>query len=243
MHRARKHAVAIAACAIALASSGRALAFHAGDVFDKAPGAGGGGGIFYTGIGSERGWTCAACHTDAPGTIVMRVESDPPALFQSLRYVPGQAYAIKATMVGEHEGLDSPRSNYNAIALAIVDANDAAAGSITGYAAEEFYASGDATIASKGQKVGETSWTFTWHAPDGDIGPVAMHLAAVDGNGANSGANGTLTDPWGDDVFVGALRLEGTSAPAASQQGLGLGGIATGVLWMARRTKKRRDAR
>jgi hypothetical protein len=214
-----------------------ALAFHAGDVFDKPPGAGGGGGIFYAGIPAERGWTCAACHAEAPGTIGVELDSDPRALFDTGSYEPGQAYTITAKLLGEHEGLTSPQSNFNSLVLTIIDGSGQPAGSIAGYAAEEFYASGPTTIASAGQQVGETSWTITWHAPAPSVGPVSIHLAAVDGNGANSGPNGTLTDPWGDDVFIGTLSLD--APPAVSQQGFGLGALAAMFPWVLRRARRR----
>ena len=236
MRRARKHAVAVGFAAMLVA--GPALAFHAGDVFDKPPGAGGGGGTFYLGVPSERGWTCAGCHTDAPGTIRVELDSSPRSLFDSGAYVPGQAYAITAKLIGEHEGLDAPLANFNAIGVAVVDSGGDPAGSIAGYAAEDFYASGPATIVSAGQALGATSWTFTWRAPATATGRVAIHVAAVDGNGANGGPNGTLTDPWGDDVFVGALSLD---PPAGTnQQGLGIGAAALAIPWALRRVRRRR---
>ena len=64
--------------ACALAFSGDALAFHAGSVFDKPAGAGGGGGIFYVGSATERGWNCTACHTEPAGKIRVTLTSDPP---------------------------------------------------------------------------------------------------------------------------------------------------------------------
>jgi hypothetical protein len=241
MHRAGKRAVAAAACALATLAPASALAFHAGDVFDKPPGAGGGGSIFYIGVPSERGWTCAACHTDAPGTIRLELDSNPTDLFDASTYAPGQAYALTATLLGEHEGLDSPLANFNSLGVSVVDATGQPAGSLSA-SADDFYASGPATIMSSGTRVGATSWAFTWHAPPTSVGPVSIHLAAVDGNGANSGPNGTLTDPWGDDVFVGSLAIDG---PAASgQQTLGFAAAGPLLMWMVRRARReRRNAR
>jgi hypothetical protein len=236
MRRARKHAVAVAIAALATLAPASAWAFHAGDVFDKPPGAGGGGGIFYIGVPSERGWTCAGCHTDAPGTIRIELDSNPRSLFDSGSYAPGQAYAISAKLIGEHEGLNSPLANFNSLGVEVVDAKGNPAGTIAGYAAEDFYASGPATIMSAGQRIGATSWTFTWHAPPTTAGRLSIHVAAVDGNGANSGPNGTLTDPWGDDVFVGALSLDPPAAP--SQQSVGLGVVGLMIPWALRRVRR-----
>jgi hypothetical protein len=64
------------------------------------------------------------------------------------------------------------------------------------------------TIVSAGQKPNLTSWTFQYTAPDPAVGPVTLYLAAVDGNGANSPPTKTLTDPFGDDVFVATVTLQ-----------------------------------
>jgi hypothetical protein len=240
MRRAGKHAVAAAACALAMLAPASALAFHAGDVYDKPPGAGGGGGTFYAGVAPERGWTCAACHTNAPGTIRVELDSNPRDLFDSSSYLPGQAYAIDATLIGEHEGLGSPQANFNSITVTVIDENGQPAGSLS--ASDDFYASGVATIASAGQRVGATKWSFTWHSPPSSVGPVSIHVACVDGNGANGGPNGTLTDPWGDDVFVGSLDLAGPTAPA--QQGFGFAAVGLTVTWAFRRLRgARREKR
>jgi hypothetical protein len=183
-----------------------AAAFHAGNVFDKPPGAGGGGGVFYAGAPRERGWSCAACHLGAEGAIKISLTADPPDLLQSLRYEPGRKYALRATMIGEHLGAGA--ANFNSIVVVIVGADGTPSGEISGYAADEIYNGGATTIASAGQKPGETAWSFTWTAPAEGAGAATVHIAAVDGNGANGEGGGTLTDPWGDDVFVGALTLE-----------------------------------
>jgi hypothetical protein len=124
-------------------------------------------------------------------------------------------------MLHEWAGLQNPQANYNAIALAVVDAGGQAAGSIAGYAADELYESGPATIVTAGQHPGRTSWSFTWTAPQAGTGTVAIHLAAVDGNGAG-GTVGTLTDPWGDDVFVGTLTIDDASLALRTPPGTSL---------------------
>lgn len=207
MHRAWKRFVGAAALVAALAAPSAASAFHVGSLFDKAPGAGGGGGIFYTGAPLEHGWNCSFCHQDAPGKIRVRLAVEPTDLFQSFRYVPGQTYTFTATLEGETKGQSSPLSNYNTIAVAITDTKGISAGSIGGFAPEDFYAGGPTTIASAGQKVGVTAWTFQYTAPEASAGEVRLHLAAVDGNGANSPPTKTLTDPFGDDVFIATVKL------------------------------------
>ena len=69
MRRARQRFVALAVAVITWLVAGSALAFHAGNLFDVPPGGGGGGGLFYTGSPREHGWTCGACHIDAPGRV------------------------------------------------------------------------------------------------------------------------------------------------------------------------------
>lgn len=191
-----------------------AFAFHTGATFDKPAGAGGGGGVFYTGLARERRWNCAACHEDAPGTMRVRLTVVPSDLFVGFKYQPGTTYAFTATMENESVGRQSARANYNSIALSAATASGAPAGDFSGYAAEDFYA-GPATIVSAGQKVGLTSWTFSWTAPDPGAGTVTLHLASVDGNAAGQASDATLTDPFGDDVFVARVELKELGASSA----------------------------
>jgi hypothetical protein len=236
MRRARKRSVTLAAIAVLLALFGwapAARAFHAGNVFDKPAGAGGGGGLFYTGAAKEHGWDCTACHTDSEGKIKLSITSDPPDLLRSFRYEPGKTYAIDATLVGEHLGAGP--SNFNAIAVAFLDPSGAPAGEISGYAADELYNGGPSTIVSAGQHPGVSKWSFKWTAPT--TGQVKLHMAAVDGNGANGEGGGTLTDPFGDDVFVGSLAFDGPTTSRRSRAfdpSLALFGVAC-VLGIRRR--------
>src|SRR6185295_8393076 len=107
------------------------------------------------------------------------------------------------------------KSNYNSVAIAIVDAKGVGIGALSGFAAEDLYVSANQTIVSAGSKPGATSWTFDWTPPADGAGAVTFYLAAVDGNGAGR-PNETLTDPFGDDVFVGTVALQqgGTAAMA-----------------------------
>lgn len=212
MHRARKQSLIILV-ALALSLIPRAAAaFHVGKTFQDPPGAGGGGGIYYLGTPLERGWNCSMCHVEAAGRIRVQLEVDPPELFSSFRYAPAASYTFKVRLVDEHRGLSSPLSNYNGLALAFTDPAGIYVGSLSGFDPNVFF-NGNGVIATSGTNPGESNWTFTWTAPEG--GPVTLYLGAVDGNGAESGASATLTDPFGDDVFMATVQLD--AGPTASR--------------------------
>ena len=215
MHRARKRPVAAAApfASLLAALAGLAVfacaplawAFHAGSTFDKPPGAGGADGIYYVGSPLERGWKCTLCHLNPPSKISLHI--DQPELFSggNFQYTPGQVYKFDVDLVGEHLGLSSTHSNYNSLVVQILDENQAPAGAML-YAESEFYSGyAPTTIASANNsatQVGVTHWTFRWIAPaatagldGGPPGKVTIYFAAVDGNGADIGPKGTLTDP------------------------------------------------
>ncbi len=216
MRGAGKRLVAAAAAATVLLVAGPALAFHAGNLFDTQPGGGGGGGLFYTGSPREHGWTCAACHIEAPLLARVSVASDPPELMAERRYLPGQSYRLTFKLLNESRGLASPLSNYNSIVLTALDPGRRAAGSFSGYAASEYYARGTAILASAGRTPNEIEWSFDWTAPAASTGHVGLYVAVVDGNGANSTATTTLTDPFGDDLALGQFSFgEGGTTPAA----------------------------
>jgi hypothetical protein len=198
------HRAGLGSIALVIALSSGAQAFHAGSQFDKPAGAGGGGGLFYTGAPREKKWSCVACHIDAPQTIRLGFKSMPEALLTGGVYVPKQAYALQASLIGEHEGLASPQSNYNSLAIVAVDSKGDVAGKFSGYAPEDFYDGGTALV-SAGKKVGVTIWSFTWTAPPAMTGKVTFYVCIVDGNGANSAPGVTLTDPFGDDVVCGSV--------------------------------------
>lgn len=224
MHRAwlrsvtRLAALAVLLCAVVgaggLLTPGRALAFHSGAQFDDLPGKGGGGGLFYTGAPSDKGWTCTACHIGAEGKISIQLGSTPTALLQNGVYTPGQAYALTVSLRGEHLGLASGRSNFNGFALTARDSQNRPAGNISGYAPEDFYQANASTIITAGKVVGTTAWKFTWTAPSAGTGAVTFYIAMVDGNGASSPPTVTLTDPFGDDVAVGQVTLKDGSSSA-----------------------------
>jgi hypothetical protein len=196
--------------------------FHAGAVYDKPPGAGGGGGIFYTGADREHRWDCSACHRDAAGQIRITVTVQPSVLTDTGRYTPGQRYHMIVKLEGEHLGMQSETANYNGFALGVFDQSGKQAGLISGYAPDEIYAGGDAIVANAGQKPAETQWEFDWNAPAAGTGRVTLSVGGVDGNGGGV-MGGTQTDPWGDDVFIGGLTFDDGSMAARSH----------GLVWAA----------
>jgi hypothetical protein len=206
---------ALAALAIA-AMPAVAHAYHNGAVFDRAPGAGGGGGLFYTGSTRDRGWDCSACHTDPRAQLDVEVTSQPPELIAEQRFRPGTAYAITVELTDPTRqlGLTSTRSNYNGIAASVLDEDSVAAGMINGFDPGRFYLRGSAILASDSTVINETSWTFTWTAPMTSTGALTLDIAVVDGNGANAGGTSTLTDPDGDDVAVRTYVVRDTAASA-----------------------------
>jgi len=208
MHRAWKPAL----IAILLAPS-PALAFHAGSDMDKVPGAGGGGGLTYVGVPTEHGLTCAACHTDAPGKIAINLNDSTNSLFSNFTYEVGKSYPLTATLSGDTTKID----HFDSIAVSIVDDQGKAVGTISGFGADDFYQAANGSILSAGKKWNVTTWTFTWTAPDAQVGRVHLHVASVAGNAA--GVPGlTISDPFGDDVFVGTLDLDPAGATASRDE-------------------------
>ena len=85
-------------CALATA----AHAFPTGIQFDGDPlTSDGGGGIAFTGATRFAGHTCAVCHTNAPGTIGLRLEADHPELFTD-GWVANMQYQMRVVMLNEH---------------------------------------------------------------------------------------------------------------------------------------------
>lgn len=232
MHRAWKQSLIAAAATATLALvAPAARAYHTATTFDQPAGAGGGGGIFYTGAPSERGWNCTACHVEPAGEIRLLLSSEPAELVDQLRYTPGADYQITVTMSGEHRGQGSPRSNFNSFALSSRDGADRPTGRISGFAAEDAFINGTSTVVTGGQSTGVTEWTFTWTAPDPGTGTVSFYVAGVDGNGANSPPDQTLTDPFDDDVYVTSFSVdEGGNARLGASVALLVAGLAMAAL-------------
>jgi hypothetical protein len=66
-----------------------------------------------------------------------------------------------------------------------------------------------------------------------------MHIAAVDGNGADAGAGKTLTDPLHDDVFVSAVAFAETPMGRRNPTGTGAIACAMGLVLAVGSTKRR----
>lgn len=218
----RQHLVT-AALVLAAALPSVAHAYHSGALFDRAPGAGGAGGLFYTGSTRDRGWDCSACHTDPRGQLAIDVVSEPAELIEEQRFRPNTAYTITVALrdPARQLGLLATRSNYNTMAVSFLDDQSIAAGMINGFDPGRFYLRGSAILASDTTVINETSWSFTWTAPAARSGAVTIDLAVVDGNGANAAGTSTLTDPDGDDV---AVRTYVVSDPAAAARRTTRGG-------------------
>lgn len=203
---------ALVALAALTALAPAALAFKAGRDFAKPASAGGGGDILFTGAPVYRRWNCTACHRDAPGKIRIHLASEPPSLVQSRRYVPGAAYKVTIDMLGEHRGLGSAL-NTNGMAMTAANDKDEAAGTISGYAADELRAgNNEAEVVTEGLYEKRTSWSFTWTAPPAGAGPATFYIALVDGDGASTTKERT-SDPLHDDVAVGAIRFAPDGTP------------------------------
>ena len=206
MHRAWQHALSVGVVA-AFAAPFTAAAFHAGATYDLAPGAGGGGGFFYSGAPSDKGWTCAACHLNAPQMAVVGLAAEPLNLLIDQRYTPGQTYDLTVALIDEHRGQASPLSNFNGFVLTSVDDQGRPAGVLGGGRPGQLYRRDDHIIASAGLVAGETSWTLRWTAPAAGRGDVSFFIAVVDGDGGAGAATETVTDPFGDDVATMHVKI------------------------------------
>jgi uncharacterized protein (TIGR03382 family) len=90
---------------------------------------------------------------------------------------------------------------------------------------------GEELVVARGElSSGATRWTFDWTAPPAGSGPLRLHLAGVDGDGAGDRL-GRTGDPFGDDVFVAALDLteSGTAQEEAVMTGCSTTGSSSGV--------------
>jgi len=205
MRRAWQQLVVAALCLLPVG----ALGYHTGAYFDKAPGAGGGGGLFYTGSPRERGWDCAACHTDPPGKIRAQITSEPAELFARGRYVPGETYDIHVEIVREKFGRSSGISNHNGMAVSIIDNALLPAGRVGGFGAGIFYQRGDNILATEGLEANVTAWDFSWTAPDTeDQGTISFYFGVVDGDGAQTPPDVNTTNPYDDDVYMEVYRAD-----------------------------------
>jgi hypothetical protein len=202
-----------------------AWAFHAGGTFDTQASAGGGEYIYYTGAPNEHGWKCDLCHQNPEGKISLHF-SQPDLFLASGQqpYTPGAMtpYRFSVDMIGEHLGFGSSESNVNSIAVEVLDARGAPAGSVNGVDHPASLA-GQSTFIPDGTQKGVTHWEFNWFPPGPTDGPdggppgkVTFYVAAVDGNGADAGAGVVLNDPFGDDFVSYAIDIEQAPVKTAS---------------------------
>ena len=149
MHGTRQQLV-IAPAVVATGLSAPALAYHNGQLFDRAPGGGGAGGLFYTGSKRDRGWDCTACHVDPAREVKINVTSQPPGLLDDRAYIPGQAYVISVAFAdpAKQLGVAATRSNFNSMAVSFLDPDSVPVGTISGFDPTKFYARGNAILAS-----------------------------------------------------------------------------------------------
>ena len=195
-----------ASFALVLGTAAPAAAFHGQADFDKPGVEGGGGARYFTGSPRFRRWDCTVCHTGSEGRIALTLATDPPGLVRDGVFVPGATYAVTVSMQGEHRGLSS-MLNPNTFVLEIIDGEQRPAGIFAGLGSGVERPPGEELVIARGEFDGATEWTFEWIAPEAGTGPVTLYLAGVDGDGAGDRL-GRTGDPFGDDVFVGALRLE-----------------------------------
>lgn len=197
--------IALFLCGASLLLPSVVMAFKKGADFLRPAAVGGGGAILFTGAPVYRRWTCAACHTGAPGKIWIGLQSSPAELTEQRRYRPEARYQLTVTLGGEHRGGGSEYDK-NGFAVTITDQKDRTAGRLTGFGGELEQGAGESELVTSGTER-RTSWTFTWVAPPAGKGRITAYVAAVDGDAA-SGSEGITSDPRNDDVAAGYLDFD-----------------------------------
>jgi uncharacterized protein (TIGR03382 family) len=238
-----------------------ARAFPTGLQFDNDPlnlnmRGDGGGGVAFTGAPRFAGHTCAVCHTDAPGRIGLRIESDHPEMFTD-GWKAGQVYHLRVILTGEWAGVqyktngdacgDTSATPYlpcdtNGFALEMDDPQGQVVGKLaplvnggcTGAqptGAEDAYILTDGSAAiESGAHHAQTAWDLCWTAPGPGASTITAYLTAVDGNGGDGTAS-FPNDPVGDDVASGQVAFPELGAPVLTTQtgGCDAGGGDVGV--------------
>lgn len=209
-----------------------AAAFPTGDQFDLKPiDEDGAGGIAFTGSPRWAGHTCAVCHTDAPGRVSLRLESDRPELFVD-GWKPNQQYHLRVVLENtwaneahrgakDNCGFDTMpyvSCDQNGFALELAAAGSHPIGVFAPYAngqcmppnamvdADIRVLADKSAVTHSGTHMGMTAWDLCWTAPAAGAGVITAYIAGVDGNGGD----GTLkfpTDSTGDDVAAGAVPI------------------------------------
>ncbi len=235
--------LAVASVLVAIPSIARA--YPTGAQFDLDPlTQDGAGGIAFTGAPRFAGHTCAVCHTEPPGQIGLRLESNKPELFTD-GWKPGQQYQLRVVMQGEHAGIQFANAgdncgfavdpykacDQNGFALEIADTGGKPRGSYVPVASGACANSGsvpsdvdirvldDGTaITHNGAHMAMTHWDFCWTAPSAGTGTLTAYITAVDGNGG-TGGEAFPTDTIGDDVAAGTVPMPELGQPGEIQTG------------------------
>ena len=185
--------------AVLLASSS-AHAFHEVSSFSRTANSGGGNGQYFTGSKRFKGYNCGICHVAAEQRISIGFESE----LSSGVYTPGLIYPITIKLRGEHRGLQSA-FNPNTFAADFTDGEGNPVGLVAG-GGQAVLLEDERTVAvAEGFGEGETEWNFSWYSP-AEGTPVTLHIAMLDGDGANDPVN-RFIDPLNDDVATFQLAL------------------------------------
>jgi len=231
-----------------------AAAFPTGSQFDLDPlTQDGAGGIAFTGAPRWSGHTCAVCHTDTPGRISLRLESDHPELFTS-GWKPSMQYHLRVVLQNEWAALQYQAAgdncgfnvmpytpcDENGFALELDDAGGKPVGKFVAVSMGACVNTGNpptdadvrvltdgTAVTHNGAHMGMTQWDLCWTAPAAGAGVITAYLAAVDGNGGN-GTEAFPNDTIGDDVAAGAVPMPeaGAMAPPPQTGGCNAGGDA-----------------
>tara|TARA_R110002096_G_scaffold434832_1_gene658031 strand:+ start:5399 stop:6139 length:741 start_codon:yes stop_codon:yes gene_type:complete len=183
-----------------LAAPSSALAFHQVSSFSRTANSGGGNAQYFTGSKRFKGYDCSACHVGAEGRISVAFDS---ALSAGV-YTPGLIYPITVRMIGEHRGLESA-FNPNTFTVDFTDSEGNPVGLVSGGAPQIVLAAERTVAVAEGLGEGETSWDFSWWAPDVAV-PMTIHIAMLDGDGADDAIR-RFIDPLNDDIATFSLDV------------------------------------
>lgn len=186
-----------------LSFASNAWGFHEIESFSRSEN-GGGHGAFFTGSSRFKGYDCRICHTNTAGAISIALDVNHPELLQG-QYEANTGYAITVKLVGEHRGLDSA-FNPNTFMLEFVSDEGESVGDYLPGPAPIELVDERRIIAAEGFGEGETEWRFTWFSPRESAGPLTLHIAMLDGDGAGEPELRWI-DPLNDDVATLTLRL------------------------------------
>lgn len=203
------------ACLVAL--PGTAAAFHEASEYGRSAIEGGGGGLSFSGSPRAHGYDCAICHTDASGAMRVAIASDPPELATERTWQAGRTYRITVALTDLHRGLDAARDR-NGFALEVLGDDDQPVGALTADGDDVLVRPDESIAMSAGERLGATTWSLAWTAPEGGVGDVHFWVAGVDGNGGGSDATDGA-DPYGDDAWSGVLSATGPSPQRAAGVG------------------------